>query len=396
MFNLINFKKLTTASMLAVLMAATFAENGKTEPTGTLDFTSYEVDMDLTQTTTLDRTVTVNIDEVVETITTTVPASKLDVLFLADNTGSMGSAIQNVQENARSLLQTLSETYSDLQVGVARYYGDPSEYGWCSRWSWSWSRRRWICLKTTNPATRAYELQESVDGGSIDDAIAAINGWRASGGGDWPEANFFALHQAATSGAPVNEAGDYATGYNTGWRSDAKKLIVWFGDARSQTNTVTQDQAIQALNNNDITVVAIHTTTTTTSFTQGLDYNLQASSIASQTSGNYASVYSSEVASTMLNLIGTAATITTTETVYPTIDLAFVSEGDTSGLDVTYTCIDPQGCNDVSHGDSRLFRMTITGNAMGIYDFDTVVVDADFTPINGAVADNLVDVVAAD
>jgi hypothetical protein len=76
---------------------------------------------------------------------------------------------------------------------------------------------------------------------------AAINNWIASGGGDFPEANTFALHQVATSGGATDGIGSsdegIGTGQNTGWRDNAGRIIVWFGDARSHTETVDLDEA---------------------------------------------------------------------------------------------------------------------------------------------------------
>lgn len=470
MLNFIDFKKITSIGTLAILMSGTLMNSpafsnseefsDATNASGVVTPNSYTKDIAFKQTISVDRSVVVSIDDIVETITTTTPVDKLDVLFLADNTGSMSDGIANVQNNAASLLNSLESTYDDLQVGVAKYYGDPQEvktwkwevtgideyvknytytdnyyYNGCYNWNtgsyetcyeYTFSTKKngspltgWWNSGTTyvfedtaleygdyhsvywesdiyelTPdtyvgATGAYELQESVNGGTKGDAIAAINQWSASGGDDWAEANFFALHQAATSGTSTSTG--YSTGYNTNWRDDAKKIIVWFGDAESHTNTVSQQQAIDALNAQDITVVAIHTVTTATSATNGLDSGSQASSIATATDGEYASVYNSELAGTIESLIGTAAVETTTTTITPSIDLTFSSQGTTDGLDITYTCSDVLGCNNVKNGDSRTFTMEITGNKAGNYSFKTVVDN-----VNGAEADNNIKILIAD
>jgi hypothetical protein len=54
----------------------------------------------------------------------------------------------------------------------------------------------------------------------IADANTAINTWAAIGGGDLPEAQLFALDTLAEP-----------PGGTIGWRSGAKRIIVWFGDA---------------------------------------------------------------------------------------------------------------------------------------------------------------------
>ncbi len=459
MFNLTNLKKITSIGSLAILMTSALAvapsisaeeknQEFEVKATGYITPNSFSKKMSQGEKISLERTVTVNIEDIVNTITTTSNApEKLDVLFLADNTDSMGEAIENVQENAESLLQNLVDKYDDVQVGVARYYGDPQEkqysykdtgkkqsfsrqytyrnaYKTCrnaqgksytcykydvvnvegkktSKWTTYVSLSRFkkygdfhkdsgykaIKEKIEGElgALGAYDLQESVNGGDVNDAIAAINDWGTSKGGDWEEGSFFALHQAATSGAATTTG--YETGYQTNWRDDAKKIIVWFGDAKSHTNTVNQAEAIQALKDQGITVLAIHTNSTAISLTEGLNSDLQASSIGVQTGGQFASVYSSELAETILNLIGTAAVETKTTVISPAIDLVFTSRGLPENMEVTYTCIDPRGCNQVKNNDSRNFRMDITANQGGYYDFKTIV-----NGVEGAEADNYISV----
>lgn len=175
----------------------------------------------------------------------------------------------------------------------------------------------------------------------------------------------------------------YATGYSSNWRSDAKKIIVWFGDAKSHTVTTDQAEAIQALTDRDISVVAIHASSSDYSLTNGLDADSQASGIASATSGEFASVYSSNVASTMASLIGNVAVKTTTTTA-GSVDLTFDSVGDNlDDLNITYTCTDALGCDGVLDGQSRKFKMDITSTAKGIYNFNTVVPN-----VTGAIASN--------
>ena len=451
MINLTRLKKTTATSVMAILMAGTLnvapsisidEADGDTysTATGKVSPDSFSETIEQEQTISLEREITVNVDDIVETIVTIKP-EKLDVLFLADNTGSMGSAISNVQENAVDLLKELAAEYDDIQVGVARYYGDPKEYGgpgdtvsvsvptgktttytYKGTYTGKWERRRdggkyyiydfvyegggkkytWTSYfsershkyyggsyysewespeyKTVKKSTAeaAYELQEAV-GASIDDAVAAIDNWSASGGGDWPEANFFALHQAATSGESIN---GYGTNYQTNWRSDAKKIIVWFGDAKSHTDTLSQKDVIKALEENDISVIAINAGTSNHSLTNGINADSQASGIAEATDGEFASVYSSEVAETMASLIGEVA-IEETTTTEGIVDLVFASEGDTDGLNITYTCTDDKGCEGVKNGESRKFTMEVTGDSYGIYEFKTIAVN-----IEGAVANN--------
>ena len=278
MLKFTSLKKITSISSLAILMASASAvapvnsseieaNEFEVNATGYITPDSFTEKMSQGQTISLERTVTVNIEDIVNTITTTSDApKKLDVLFLADNTDSMGEAIENVQDNAESLLQNLVEKYDDIEVGVARYYGDPQETsnsyvdtgktrtynrqftyanssktcsneqgitykcykydvvnlqdGRTSKWTTHVSLRTFqrygdfYEVDRTQPiydkiegelgAFGAYDLQESINGGNVKDAIAAIDNWSTSSGGDWEEGSFFALHQAATSGASTS------------------------------------------------------------------------------------------------------------------------------------------------------------------------------------------------
>jgi len=445
----LNIQKIASASTFAVLMLGNLTslpaissennDNYTITATGYLTPESYVKNMALGQTLSLERSITVQVEDIIQT--NNVAPEKLDILFLADNTDSMEAAIQNVQDNAQTLLNSLSTTYNNVQFGVARYYGDPQEktysqedtgvqadfsktftflsgphdcvsgqgdpytcykyqvdyqegdtqkswttnvdqsryeqYGSSYTNSWTGTIKQTIVGELG--AENAYELQTAMTANS-DDAIAAINNWGTSAGGDWSEGNFFGLHQAATNGSAIDE---YATGYNTNWRDDAKKIIVWFGDAQSHTNTVSQAQVMQALNEQDISVIAIHTRSTDKSETHGLDANSQASTIAASSKGEYASVYSSELADTMVNLIGTTAV---QNTISPAINLSFDTQGDIEGLNVTYTCIDQLGCENVTDGETRRFQMDITADATGSYTFKTI------ENTTGALADNTIKV----
>jgi hypothetical protein len=132
-----------------------------------------------------------------ETITVTIPAQpigeKVDVYFLADNTGSMGPSIDSVKTGAGTIFSALQGTGLDIQFGVGNYkdFTDPVPF--------------------TN--------QQVITGNQI--AVTnAINAWSTAdfAGGDIPESALSALHQVKTL---------------AGWRAGALKFIVWFGDAPS-------------------------------------------------------------------------------------------------------------------------------------------------------------------
>src|SRR5262249_3172442 len=114
-------------------------------------------------------------DSIDETITVTIPKSggpvRADVYFLADTTGSMSGILGAVQAGANNILAALSGL-GDIVFGVGNYKdfasGDPFAF-------------QHQVSPTNVPAT----------------AIAAINAWSASGGGDLPEAALFALDSLA-------------------------------------------------------------------------------------------------------------------------------------------------------------------------------------------------------
>lgn len=305
---------------------------------------------------------------VVKTVTTPVTgADMVDVFFLADNTGSMGGILNSVKSFAGDLLSELDLSIGDVAFGVGRYLGDPREFG------------------VASPATAqaAYTLQQAI---STDNTASqtAINAWFASGGGDLPEANFFALQQVATSGAATDGLGStdvpgvLATGYDTGWREGSIKVIVWFGDAISHDTTVDLAEAIAALTGENIVVAAINTQ----GAGGGIDASGQASAIVAATGGTLTNNVSGADATATKDAILAAIGAATS-----TFDLSLFTVGDTSGLDIDFTCTSAEGCTGVTGGESRTFDMTITGLAPGVYDFETRV-----TGISGAVEDDLITV----
>ncbi len=137
-------------------------------------------------------------DTVTEKITVTIPASAAvapaDIYFLADNTGSMGAVIASVQAGASAIFAGLGPL-TGLQFGVGEYrdFDNPGDQS--------------LAFQNLQPITASAAA-----------VTAAINTWSASGGGDLPEAQFFALDQVA--GSPA-----------IGWRPGVKHIIVWLGDA---------------------------------------------------------------------------------------------------------------------------------------------------------------------
>lgn len=290
-----------------------------------------------------------------KTVTTdAIGASKVDVFFLTDDTGSMGGVINNVKSTAGALLTQLQSTYADIAFGVGSYDGDPRE-------------GVPIGSPPATNLTAAYSRQSMITTDTAQ-AQAAINTWAAFGGGDTPEGNFFALHQVATSGGATDGVGStdlgYSTGLETGWREGAARVIVWFGDALSHTTTVDQAEAIAALTANGITVVAMNNF----GDNSGIDGSNQADAIVAATGGvivnNFASVPVANVVASIVDAIGSATA---------TLDLSLAVQGGIpAGLGVSFVCTSVEGCDDVTGGESRTFDMTITGLTEGVYDFSVI------------------------
>ena len=293
-----------------------------------------------------------------KTVTTdAIGASKVDVFFLTDDTGSMGGPINSVKTTAGALLTALQSTYADIAFGVGSYDGDP---------------REGVPIASPPAAnlTAAYSRQSMITTDTAQ-VQAAINTWAAGGGNDAPEANFFALHQVATSGGFTdgsgttdNDGAGYSTGLATGWREGAARVIVWFGDVVSHTTTVSQDEAIAALTANGVTVVAMNSR----GDDGGIDGSNQADSIVAATGGvivnNFTSVPVANIVTSIVGAIGDATS---------TLDLSLAVQGGVpDGLDVSFACTSVGGCDDVAGGESRTFDMTITGLSAGVYEFTVI------------------------
>lgn len=168
---------------------------------------------------------------------------KVDVFFLADNTGSMRGVISAVKKNAQAILDNLSGGKKrfkgvDIACGVGYYRGDPVESG-------------------ESPSS-AYVLQQPITANQ-NDIETAINAWEASGGGDAPEANFYAIHQVATSGSGIPRDGTKSTGQKTGWRTGTAKVVVVFGDEPSHQSTINEKELRNTLRKNNVAVSFIDT-----------------------------------------------------------------------------------------------------------------------------------------
>lgn len=242
---------------------------------------------------------------------TTAP---VDVFFLADTTGSMGSYISAVQSSVLNILNNTSGL-GDVQYAVGEYRDKGDDF--------------------------IYRLDQSVTNNTA--AIqAGVNAWDADGGGDWKEGQLTALTE-------LTEA-------TTGWREDSTRVVVWFGDApgHESSNGNTLSSTIAALQDANISVEAID------------NYKLneagQATAIAEATGGHYyGDISSSSIVATIEDAITTA--IDTYSSV--SLDLSSVP----AGVEVTTTA-GYTGAWKRDEARDFSFDVTFTGIAAGDYNFD--------------------------
>lgn len=178
-------------------------------------------------------------DTLDETITVTIPKNagtpKADVYFLADTTASMGGVLTAVQAGANNILTTLSGLGLDLMFGVGNYKDFPP----------------------ASPSPFTHQLNPTNVAANI---TSAIGTWSATGGGDIPEGQFFALDRLAET-----------PGGGIGWRAGAKRIIVWFGDVPGHdpicpaisglSSAITEASVTAKLQTEKMIVLAISTAT---------------------------------------------------------------------------------------------------------------------------------------
>jgi hypothetical protein len=125
---------------------------------------------------------------------TTNALNEVDLAFVVDTTGSMGSFIGAAQKQMIALLRALGDearTPIDLHVALVEYRDHP-------------------------PQDHSFVAQTHPFTGDLGAAQKVINGLRPNGGGDAPEAVYDGLHVA---------------GADLAWRAHARRLAVLVGDA---------------------------------------------------------------------------------------------------------------------------------------------------------------------
>ncbi len=269
------------------------------------------------------------------TVTKAVTTSLLDIFFLADTTGSMGSALASVKAEASSLLSSTA-LLGDVRWAVGEYkdISDPYAY----------------------KVNTAFTSNQSA-------VQAGINSWSASGGGDTPEANLFGLQNAAN---------------DSGWRTAAGKVLVWFGDARGHDPRLgaTEASATAALQAQGIKVQAINN--------GNLDQTGQATRITAATGGNLFASSGVGVGAAIADAITSAVTNYSTVC----LDLSEVP----GGLSAAASPLCISGTFDRSADRDYNFSLEFTGVTPGTHDFNVygtvdggrVATESDSITVTGA------------
>ncbi len=195
------------------------------------------------------------------TITKTVHTPPIppnpDIVFLSDTSGSMEPALENVQENATSIMNT---------VNAAQPKGAIAEFAAADYKDGRPGEEPEGCEEDPYAFRLGKELTTS-----LSEVQTAINNWSpAFGGCDAEESQVNALYQIATSG-------------KVGFRSNSDRIVVWFGDAPGHDPDLghTLTEAIEALKAAHIRVIAVPVKTGE----EGLDSTGQATRVAEETKG---------------------------------------------------------------------------------------------------------------
>ncbi len=204
-----------------------------------------------------------------EVITVTIPKDskrKLDIYFLADTTGSMGSIIAAVKAGVPSIIGGIPAG-NDIFYGVGNYKD----------------------FDRIDPYAFQHQLNPTDPIANLAAISGAINAWSASGGLDVPEAQLFALDQLAEP-----------PGGSIGWRANSKRIIVWFGDepGHDPSGGATLVSVIPKLQTENISVIAISVGD------NQLDATGQATAITSATSGSFQSgINTTNIVNTIITMI---------------------------------------------------------------------------------------------
>jgi hypothetical protein len=176
---------------------------------------------------------------IVVSIPGATPPVPVDIYFLADTTASMSPILNALKAEVADLLDEIQDSFIDVRFGVGEYRDFPLD----------------------EKGDFAFMNDQSLTD-DVNDVQTAILGWLVGGGpGDVPEAQLYALDLIAHPSDP----------FNIGWRMDAQRIIVWFGDApghdpvcadiAGEKDDVTEMSATARLQAAGVIVLAVGTTT---------------------------------------------------------------------------------------------------------------------------------------
>jgi hypothetical protein len=270
----------------------------------------------LTATLGVGGSVTVN-----KTVTVTQQlTAPLDLFFLTDTTGSMSGAITNVRNGFNSVVSSVAGVASNAAFGAGEYKDQTDAFAY-----------RLNQDMTTNTAL-------------ITTAMAA---WVASGGGDTPEANLFALQQVAN---------------NTSWRPGSLRMVVWSGDApgHDPSGAATEASATAAL-----VAAGVQVISASANSGPGIDSTGQATRISNATGGSFLGTLNpADITAAII------AAITGSINNYSVVSLDFI--GLPAGVVASFTPLSYTGAFDRSIDRTFNFDVVFTGLAPGVFNFETV------------------------
>jgi hypothetical protein len=281
--------------------------------------TSYSASLGVGDSVTIQKTVT---------ITKAPPTSALvDIVFMFDTTGSMGSGIAGAKSAATDLLTSLNTSFGNVASGTG-FYNDPG-FGFTSN------------LTTTIATTQT-----------------SINTFGASGGGDYPELGYDGISAAANSAS---------------WRAGSKRFIVALGDAGFKDGASSSASTTAALAAAGVSLVGIDFCSS--SGTCGF-----APTFSSSITGMGGSVFASGTSAAAISAAITAGitagfahynkvTVDDLGAGLPGIDVSTVCTGADIG-----TCVgaDASGAYDRSVDRTFTFDVTFKRLAAGDTSFDTL------------------------
>lgn len=276
---------------------------------------------------TIRKTVTINAGS-----PTTAP---IDIMFLFDHTGSMGSFIGNAKTAAADILTGLSG-FGSLRSGTG-WYDDPLHDG--------------VSVDLNNGNTSATSGIDNMFGCGV--SCHSVFGF-TGGGGDFAESGY---------------AGIVDTANLPSWNPATNRFMVVFGDASFKTGPDGGDDeagAIAAAMANDVTVICA---TVSGSFTGSCD------PIATATGGTtFSGTDSAAITAGILDAVGAAFSD------YSEVTVSDLGAG-LPGIDVAVTCVSADvgacvgdtamGMYDRSIDRTFEFDVVFTALAAGHYIFDT-------------------------